>query len=119
MKRADIPRPIRPHGIVRCAVRVLVAAALVWVLAPVAVLAQALRIGMAADVTAIDPHYANIAPNNAVAWHVFDALANVDAELEELPVDARGAPERIRGGHFPYQDRDLGIDGRAAARGRT
>jgi peptide/nickel transport system substrate-binding protein len=47
--------------------------------------AQTLRIGMAADVTAIDPHYANIAPNNAVAWHVFDALANVDADTRLIP----------------------------------
>lgn len=47
--------------------------------------AQALRIGMAADVTAVDPHYANIAPNNAVAWHVFDALANVDADTRLIP----------------------------------
>src|SRR5690606_13571154 len=47
--------------------------------------AQALRIGMGADVTSIDPHYANIAPNNAVAWHVFDALANVDADTRLVP----------------------------------
>jgi peptide/nickel transport system substrate-binding protein len=44
-----------------------------------------LRIGMAADVTAVDPHYANIAPNVAVAWHVFDALANVDADTRLIP----------------------------------
>ena len=46
---------------------------------------QALRIAMAADVTAIDPHYANIAPNNAVAWHVFDALTHVDADTRLVP----------------------------------
>lgn len=44
-----------------------------------------LRIGMGADVTSIDPHFANIAPNNAVGWHVFDALANVDADTRLVP----------------------------------
>lgn len=44
-----------------------------------------LRIGMSADVTSIDPHFANIAPNNAVGWHVFDALVNVDAETRLVP----------------------------------
>lgn len=44
-----------------------------------------LRIGMAADVTSIDPHFANIAPNNAVGWHLYDALANVDADTRLIP----------------------------------
>jgi len=30
-------------------------------------------------------------------------------------MDARGAPERVRGGHAPDQGRDPGIDGRAAS----
>src|SRR5918996_367158 len=46
------------------------------------------------------------------------ALGDVDAELEELAVDARGAPERIRGGHLPDQGGDLGVEGRAPS-GRT
>lgn len=46
---------------------------------------QHLRIGMGADVTSLDPHFANIAPNNAVGWHVYDALANVDAETRLVP----------------------------------
>jgi peptide/nickel transport system substrate-binding protein len=44
-----------------------------------------LRIGMGADVTSMDPHFANIAPNNAVAWHLYDALANVDADTRLVP----------------------------------
>jgi len=40
---------------------------------------------MAADVTAVDPHFANIAPNNAVGWHIFDALANVDGDTQLVP----------------------------------
>jgi peptide/nickel transport system substrate-binding protein len=44
-----------------------------------------LRIGLAADVTSIDPHQVNIAPNNAVAWHLFDALTHVDADTRLVP----------------------------------
>ena len=77
----------------RAAYRRLIGAlcALLLAIVPLAVHAQAqapgpvLRIGMAADVTSIDPHYANIAPNNAVAWHVFDALVNVDENTRLVP----------------------------------
>ena len=44
-----------------------------------------LSVGMDADVTSIDPHYANIAPNNAAAWHVFEALTHVDADTRLVP----------------------------------
>jgi peptide/nickel transport system substrate-binding protein len=44
-----------------------------------------LRIGMAADVTSIDPHYVNIAPNNNVAWHIFEALTHVDEDARLVP----------------------------------
>lgn len=40
---------------------------------------------MAADVTSIDPHFSNIAPNNAVGWHIYDALVNVDADARLIP----------------------------------
>jgi len=43
------------------------------------------------------------------------ALGHVDAELQELTMDSRGAPERIRRGHSPDQGFDLGVDGRATA----
>lgn len=75
----------------RCMARhafVLVFASLCLLVAPTGEAAQAehhLRIGMGADVTSIDPHFANIAPNNAVGWHVFDALANVDADTRLTP----------------------------------
>ena len=45
------------------------------------------------------------------------ALGDVDAELEELAVDTRGAPEGIRGGHLPDQGGDLGVEGRATSGG--
>ena len=33
--------------------------------------AEDLRIGLAADVTSMDPHWNNAGPNNAIALHVF------------------------------------------------
>ena len=47
--------------------------------------AAELRIGLAADVTSLDPHFLNVAPNNNAAWHVFDALVNVDANARLAP----------------------------------
>ena len=41
--------------------------------------AAELKIGLASDVSSLDPHFVNIAPNIAVASHLFDALVNVDA----------------------------------------
>ena len=37
-----------------------------------------LAIGIGADVTALDPHYHNVTPNNNVAAHVFDYLVMRD-----------------------------------------
>lgn len=47
--------------------------------------AAELRIGLAADVTSLDPHFLNVAPNNNAAWHVFDALVHVDANARLVP----------------------------------
>lgn len=47
--------------------------------------AAELRIGLAADVTSLDPHFLNVAPNNNAAWHVFDALVHVDANARLIP----------------------------------
>lgn len=44
-----------------------------------------LRIALAADITSVDPHFANIAPNNNIGWHVFDALTHVDADARLIP----------------------------------
>jgi peptide/nickel transport system substrate-binding protein len=44
-----------------------------------------LRVGMAADVTSMDPHFLNIAPNINISWHVFDALTHVDADSRLIP----------------------------------
>ncbi len=47
------------------------------------------------------------------------ALGHVDAELEELAMQSRGAPEGIRRRHLPDQGLELGVDGRAAPGGPT
>ncbi|TAK67358.1 MAG: ABC transporter substrate-binding protein [Betaproteobacteria bacterium] len=47
--------------------------------------AAELRIGLAADVTSLDPHFLNVAPNNNAAWQIFDALVHVDANARLAP----------------------------------
>jgi peptide/nickel transport system substrate-binding protein len=44
-----------------------------------------LRIGLAADVSSLDPHFVNIAPNIAFSQHLFDALVHVDADGQLIP----------------------------------
>jgi hypothetical protein len=43
------------------------------------------------------------------------ALGDIDAELEELPVDAGSTPQGIRCDHFPDEGGDLGIDARTTS----
>jgi peptide/nickel transport system substrate-binding protein len=61
------------------------ATALVLACAASTAAAADLRIGLAADVTSMDPHFVNIQPNNLVAWHVFDALTRVDENARLVP----------------------------------
>ena len=44
-----------------------------------------LRIGISADITSLDPHHVNIAPNNNAMWHMFEALTHVDADARIAP----------------------------------
>jgi peptide/nickel transport system substrate-binding protein len=62
----------------------LAAAAVAAVAAGLAAAAD-LRIALSADVTSMDPHYATVAPNIAVSWHVFDALTRVDENARLVP----------------------------------
>ncbi len=39
-----------------------------------------LRLALSGDVTSLDPHFLNAAPNNTVARHVFESLVQVDAD---------------------------------------
>lgn len=63
----------------RCAAVVLTAA----LVGPVA--AQSLRIALSSEPTAVDPHYHDLAPNNALAAHVFDALVDNDENQRLVP----------------------------------
>ena len=47
--------------------------------------AQTLRIGMAAETTAADPHNYAAAPNSTFRDHVFDGLSALDARLRPVP----------------------------------
>src|SRR5215470_5528959 len=62
--------------------RALLAAAL---LCCSAASAAELRIGLAADVTSMDPHFLNLQPNVNIGWHVFDALTHVDENARLIP----------------------------------
>jgi peptide/nickel transport system substrate-binding protein len=44
-----------------------------------------LKIALAADVSSLDPHYLNVAPNIAIASHFFDTLVSVDADGRLIP----------------------------------
>ena len=56
-------------------------------LLPACVAAQGtnLRIGLAADITSLDPHYINIGSNNNALWHVYEALTHVNADARLVP----------------------------------
>src|SRR5205814_6367721 len=44
-----------------------------------------LTIGMGTDVTAIDPHYHNLTPNNTVAAHIFGYLVERNEKSQPIP----------------------------------
>jgi peptide/nickel transport system substrate-binding protein len=62
--------------------RTLAAALVVW---SISAHSAELRIGLAADVTSMDPHFLNLQPNVNISWHVFDALTHVDADARLIP----------------------------------
>ena len=59
------------------------AAALVAATLPAA--AQNLRIALSSEPTAVDPHYHVLAPNNALAAHIFDSLVDTDDAQRLVP----------------------------------
>jgi peptide/nickel transport system substrate-binding protein len=67
---------------IRCTVAAFVAA-----LACFAVTSQAadLKVGLALEPSSIDPHYHNFTPNNAVAQHFFDGIANFNNKQQPVP----------------------------------
>ena len=60
------------------------AAALALVL-PSLALAASLTVGLGTDVTALDPHYHNLTPNNNVAAHVFGYLVDRNEKSQPIP----------------------------------
>jgi len=48
-------------------------------------LATDLTIGLATDVTALDPHYHNVTPNNNVAAHIFGFLVQRNEKSQPEP----------------------------------
>ena len=58
-------------------------AGLVLLLAASCVSAADLVIGLGADVTSVDPHVLNAAPNNSIAEHVHYANPKMDSLLEQ------------------------------------
>jgi len=44
-----------------------------------------LKLGLAADITSLDPHYVNAAPNIGLAHHIFETLVDVDANGQLYP----------------------------------
>ena len=73
-------RVLRRHLLIGMA-----AGLVVLTLLPHRTVAAELRIGLAADISSLDPHYLNIAPNIALSSHIFDALVNVDATGHLIP----------------------------------
>ena len=47
--------------------------------------AQTLTVGAAAAVTAMDPHFHNLGPNNALTMHIFDRLVERDGRARPMP----------------------------------
>jgi peptide/nickel transport system substrate-binding protein len=54
-------------------------------LAASAATAQTLRIALASEPTAVDPHYHDLTPNNALAQHIFESLVSQDEQQKLLP----------------------------------
>ncbi|MFD1624843.1 ABC transporter substrate-binding protein [Azospirillum griseum] len=50
---------------------------------------QTLRIALSAEPTAVDPHYHNVTPNNALATHLFSSLVEQDEKQRLQPALAK------------------------------
>jgi peptide/nickel transport system substrate-binding protein len=68
--------------------RTLLIAAAVAVAPPV--LAQELKVGLAAEPSAMDPHFHNLTPNSAMLSHIFERLVETDPQNKLVPGLAEG-----------------------------
>jgi peptide/nickel transport system substrate-binding protein len=64
-------------------------AALLTALSLTANAARELKVGLAAAITSMDPHYHNYSPNNSMARHVFEPLIRQDVNQKLVPALAR------------------------------
>ena len=77
---------IRPSAMLARPARLFAGLALACTLLAASLTSAAeLRIGLSSDVTSLDPHYVNIAPNIAFAEHIFDTLVTSDAKGQLVP----------------------------------
>ena len=53
--------------------------------APAVVAAQDLRMALSSEPSAMDPHFHNLGPNNALTSHVFDRLVHFDSKHKPIP----------------------------------
>lgn len=75
----------RGPGIIAAMIRRLLKLLLPLLCAVRVSLAADLTIGLAADVSSLDPHYLNVATNNAVATHFFDTLVQINGDGKLVP----------------------------------
>lgn len=68
---------MRSHILVAGVVGIGLCAAPAW--------SQSLKIALASEPTAVDPHYHDLTPNNALAMHIFDSLVLQDAKQALSP----------------------------------
>src|SRR5258708_16475874 len=66
-------------------IRIALAAAALMVAAALPAAAQALKIGLKAEPTSLDPQYQNIVSNNQIALHIFDPLVARDDKQRPIP----------------------------------
>src|SRR5665213_2951673 len=62
-----------------------VLAALATLCVASAAAAANLTIGLATDITSLDPHFHNVTPNNSVGFHIFGFLVKRDDKLHLVP----------------------------------
>ncbi|WP_420394199.1 ABC transporter substrate-binding protein [Acuticoccus sp.] len=55
------------------------------VLLPATASAETLNVGLGSEPTAVDPHYHDLGPNNAMVEHIFEALVAHDKDLKIVP----------------------------------
>ncbi|MEO8847294.1 MAG: ABC transporter substrate-binding protein, partial [Casimicrobiaceae bacterium] len=71
---------LRVHSLFRT---VLAIVAMAWLAVPAT--AANLTIGLATDITSLDPHFHNVTPNNSLGFHIFGFLVERDEKLHLVP----------------------------------